>query len=61
LAKLDEVECEHVAYVLDAMRGNKSRAAEILGISRPRLVRLIKKYGLAESGPEPDEEAERPD
>jgi DNA-binding protein Fis len=56
LAKLEEIERDHVAYVLDAMRGNKSRAAEVLGISRPRLVRLIKKYGLAEGGPEPAEE-----
>ena len=60
LARLEEIEREHVAYVLDAMRCNKSRAAEILGISRPRLVRLIKKYGLAEGGPEPVEE-EDPD
>jgi two-component system response regulator AtoC len=56
LARLEEIEREHVAYVLDAMRGNKSRAAEILGISRPRLVRVIKKYGLAERGPGPTEE-----
>ncbi len=56
LAKLEEIERDHVAYVLEVMRGNKSRAAEILGISRPRLVRLIKKYGLAKGGPEPVEE-----
>jgi len=56
LAKLEEIERDHVAYVLQVMRSNKSRAAEILGISRPRLVRLIKKYGLAEAGPEPVEE-----
>ncbi|UCC81808.1 MAG: sigma-54-dependent Fis family transcriptional regulator [Gemmatimonadota bacterium] len=61
VAKLDEVERDHVAYVLETMRGNKSRAAEALGISRPRLVRLIKKYGLAESRPQSDEEAERAD
>jgi transcriptional regulator with GAF, ATPase, and Fis domain len=60
LAKLEEIERDHVAYVLEAMRGNKSRAADVLGISRPRLVRLIKKYGLAEVGPEPVE-GEDPD
>ena len=60
LVKLEAVERDHVASVLDAVRGNKSRAAEILGISRPRLVRLMKKYGLGASGPAPDGETEQP-
>ena len=42
------VEREHVAHVLASTKGNKSRTASILGISRPRLDRLIKKYGLDE-------------
>jgi DNA-binding NtrC family response regulator len=46
LTTLEEVEKEHVAHVLGATRGNKSRTAEILGISRPRLDRLIQKYDL---------------
>jgi DNA-binding NtrC family response regulator len=46
LAPLDEVEQEHVARVLAATGGHKTRTAEILGISRPRLNRLIDKYGL---------------
>jgi DNA-binding NtrC family response regulator len=46
LTSLEEVEKEHVAYVLEATRGHKSRTAEILGISRPRLDRLIQKYEL---------------
>jgi DNA-binding NtrC family response regulator len=61
LARLEEVEREHVAYVLNAMRGNKSRTAETLGISRPRLVRMIKKYGLEGGESELDQEPEPPD
>jgi DNA-binding NtrC family response regulator len=46
MAPLDGVEREHVARVLAATGGHKTRAAEILEISRPRLARLIEKYGL---------------
>ena len=46
IASLNEVEKSHVQYVLTATRGHKARAAEILGVSRPRLNRLIEKYGL---------------
>jgi transcriptional regulator with GAF, ATPase, and Fis domain len=48
LTTLEEVEREHVVGVLKATRGHKSRSAEILGVSRPRLDRLIDKYGLNE-------------
>jgi len=44
---LQAVERSHVEDVLRATRGYKSRAAEVLGISRPRLDRLIEKYDLA--------------
>lgn len=43
---LDEVEAEHLSRVLAATDGNRSRAAEVLEISRPRLRRLMEKYGL---------------
>jgi len=46
LAPLDEVEKEHVARVLAATGGHKTRTAEILEISRPRLARIIERYGL---------------
>jgi DNA-binding NtrC family response regulator len=46
LASLDDVEGAHVARVLREVRGNRTRAAEVLGISRPRLRRLIDKHGL---------------
>jgi len=46
LISLEELEREHVARVLEATDGHKSRTAEILRISRPRLDRMIERYGL---------------
>ncbi len=46
LLSLQEVERNHVARVLSATGWHKGRACEILGVSRPRLRRLIKQYGL---------------
>ena len=46
IAPLNEVEKEHIRRTLEATGGHKARAAEILGVSRPRLNRLIEKYGL---------------
>ncbi|MFQ5936918.1 MAG: sigma-54-dependent transcriptional regulator [Acidiferrobacterales bacterium] len=43
---LREVEKAHIARVLEAARWHRGRACEILGISRPRLRRLIAQYGL---------------
>ncbi len=47
LTSLAQAERAHVAGVLHATDGHKSRAAEILEISRTRLDRLIEKHGLA--------------
>jgi DNA-binding NtrC family response regulator len=44
---LDEVEREQVARALAVTGGHKTQAAEMLGVSRPRLNRLIEKYGLS--------------
>jgi two-component system NtrC family response regulator/two-component system response regulator AtoC len=46
LISLEELEREHVARVLEATGGHKSRTAEVLGVSRPRLDRMIERYGL---------------
>jgi DNA-binding NtrC family response regulator len=46
LTTLEDLEKEHVARTLQIVRGHKSRAAEALGVSRPRLDRLIEKYEL---------------
>jgi DNA-binding NtrC family response regulator len=45
-SSLEEIEREHLIRVLGATDGQKGRAAEILGVSRPRLNRLLEKYGL---------------
>jgi transcriptional regulator with PAS, ATPase and Fis domain len=41
LVSLEELERRHTMRVLESLRGNKTRAAEILGISRATLYRLI--------------------
>jgi DNA-binding NtrC family response regulator len=46
--ELDTVERHHVRGVLDQTAGNKSKAARLLGISRPRLNRIIDRHGLAD-------------
>jgi DNA-binding NtrC family response regulator len=46
LTSLTEIERDHIRRVLNATGGHKARAAEILGVSRPRLNRLLEKYGL---------------
>lgn len=43
---LDTVERDHVQAVLRRVGGHKRKAVKILGISRPRLDRIIAKYGL---------------
>jgi DNA-binding NtrC family response regulator len=46
LGSLEVMEREHVARVLKSTDWHKARAAKILGVSRPRLDRLIEKYSL---------------
>jgi DNA-binding NtrC family response regulator len=46
LASLDEMERDQLVRVLEATAGHKGRTAQILGVSRPRLRRLMEKYGL---------------
>ncbi len=43
---LEELERDHIALVLRACDGQKTRAAEVLGIDRKTLYRKIKQYGL---------------
>jgi two-component system, NtrC family, response regulator AtoC len=47
LGSLESVEKLHIERVLSATGGQKMRAAAILGVSRPRLDRLLQKHGLA--------------
>jgi transcriptional regulator with PAS, ATPase and Fis domain len=46
---LDEVEKRHIHLVLESEAGNKTRAAQILGVSRPKLYRKMLKYGISDS------------
>jgi DNA-binding NtrC family response regulator len=44
---LAEVEREHIFRVLDETEGNRTRAADILGITRQTLLNKLKMYGFA--------------
>jgi transcriptional regulator with PAS, ATPase and Fis domain len=47
---LASIERMHVVQVLQRERGNKARAARALGVNRRSLYRLMKKYGIDDSG-----------
>ncbi len=49
---LQEIEKRHIQKVLHSTRGHKGKSCEILGVSRPRLRRLIKQYHLDENTPD---------
>jgi DNA-binding NtrC family response regulator len=49
LPTLEEREADYVRWVLDKTQGNRTKAAQILGIDRVSLWRKIKRYGLAAS------------
>jgi DNA-binding NtrC family response regulator len=53
---LDDVERRHIARTLAYTRGNKRRAAHILGIARSTLLAKVRKYGLDGAEPEAEEE-----
>lgn len=47
LPTLEENERQHILWVLEQTEGNKTRAAEVLGIDRASLWRKLKRAGLA--------------
>ena len=49
LCTLEQLEKEHIAHVLNRLSWNKTKTAEILGISVRNLYRKIEQYGLKES------------
>jgi two-component system response regulator AtoC len=46
LVPLEEVEKKYIQHVLSSVKGSKTRASQILQISRPTLDKKIKEYGL---------------
>jgi DNA-binding NtrC family response regulator len=46
LPTLDELERRYVLHVLDQVKGNRTRAAEVLGIDRRTLYRMAERFGV---------------
>jgi transcriptional regulator of acetoin/glycerol metabolism len=46
LTTLDDLERRYLLHVLDAAGGNRTRAAEILGIDRRTLYRMAERFGI---------------
>jgi two-component system, NtrC family, response regulator AtoC len=53
---LSALQREHVLKALDSTRGNKEKAARLLGISRRTLYRFLDRYGLHRTPPSSDTE-----
>jgi two-component system response regulator AtoC len=46
LVPMDEVERRYILRVLDAVGGNKTLAAQVLGFDRKTLYRKLERYGV---------------
>jgi two-component system response regulator HydG len=53
LVALDEIERRYILRVLTAVQGNKSRAAQVLGLDRKTLYRRLERYEAAAEGEPP--------
>jgi DNA-binding NtrC family response regulator len=49
LPRLDEIERRYLIHVLSHVGGNRKRAAEIMGIDRRTLYRMLERYGIGEA------------
>ncbi len=52
LPPLDEIEKRYLVHVLSRVEGNRTRAAEVLGIDRRTLYRMLERHGIGEREPE---------
>lgn len=43
---LEEVEKSYILYVIDSVKGNKTKAARLLGINRTTMLMRMKKFGI---------------
>jgi DNA-binding NtrC family response regulator len=50
LPRLEEVERRYLVHVLDAVQGNRTRAAEVMGIDRRTLYRMAERFGIDLAG-----------
>ncbi len=48
LPSLDELEKRYVGHVLKTVAGNRTRAAEVLGVDRRTLYRMMERFGMEE-------------
>jgi DNA-binding NtrC family response regulator len=46
LPPLDEIERRYLVHVLESVRGNRTRAAEVMGIDRRTLYRMAERFGI---------------
>ncbi len=46
LPPLDEIERRYLLHVLESVRGNRTRAAEVMGIDRRTLYRMAERFGI---------------
>ena len=46
LVSLDELERRYLIHVLNEVEGNRTRAAEVLGIDRRTLYRMAERFGI---------------
>jgi two-component system, NtrC family, response regulator AtoC len=53
LPTLDEIEKRYLVHVLGQVGGNRKRAAEVMGIDRRTLYRMLDRFGLAEASEPP--------
>ncbi len=58
---LDDIERTHVLRVLEATHWHRGKACEVLGVSRPRLRRMIRHFGLVPPLGAPEEESSTDD
>jgi DNA-binding NtrC family response regulator len=50
LPTLDEIERRYLLHVLDGVKGNRTRAAEVMGIDRRTLYRMAERFGIDLAG-----------